>query len=249
LSHETFGFFGLVALAPLAAIAADHMNLEEGLPTRVEDAYPTAFRNREVQGVFSYDRTRQDENRVTLEPRLEFGISPNTELRIRAPFYTGNADRTGSGNLDVSALYNFNAEGLVLPALAVEGEGEIPTGKDSRGFDTTLKFIATKSISQTGLDRIHLNLGWTHNAGREADEREHRYLAILGYSRRLTADTVLVADFIREQERKRGENSNVIELGIRWQLTPRAVISFGAGAGIGEESPRARATIGFQRSL
>lgn len=239
----------LILALPTAVAASDHMNLEEGLPTQVEDAYPTAFRNREVQGVFSYDRTRDDKNQVTLEPRLEFGIAPNTELRLRAPFYVGNADRTGSGNLDVSTLYNFNTEGLILPAFAVECEGEIPIGKDSRGFDTILKFIATKSISKTGLDRIHLNLGWMHNAGREDDEREHRYLAILGYSRRLTADTVLVADFIRRQERKRGDNSNVIELGIRWQLTPRAVVSFGAGGGIGEESPIARAMLGFQRSF
>jgi hypothetical protein len=239
----------LVIGLPFAASAADHINLEEGLPTRVEDAYPTAFRNREVQGIFSYDRTREDQNRVTLEPRLEFGIAPNTELRLGAPFFVGNADRTGSGDLDISALYNFNIEGLVLPAFAVEGEAEIPTGKDSRGFDTTLKFIATKSISKTGLDRIHVNIGWTHNAGRERDERDHRYLAILGYSRRLTADTVFVTDFIREQERIRGENSNIIEFGIRWQLTPRAVISFGAGAGLGEESPQERATVGFQRSF
>jgi hypothetical protein len=239
----------LTLALPCMAGAADHHNLEEGLPTRVEDAYPTAFRNREVQSVFSYDRTHEDENRVTLEPRLEFGIAPNTELRLSAPFFVGDADRTGSGNLDVSALYNFNTEGLMLPAFAVEGEGAIPTGKDSQGFDTTLKFIATKSISKTGLDRIHLNLGWTHNADREDDEREHRYLAILGYSRRLTADTVFVTDFIREQERQHGEYSNILELGIRWQLTPRAVFSFGGGAGLGEESPRARASVGFQRSF
>lgn len=83
----------LTAASPLSA--ADHMNLEEGLPLQIEDAYPIAYRGREVQGIFRYDRTRNDENRLMLAPQLELGIFPNTELRIQAPFYVGNADRTG----------------------------------------------------------------------------------------------------------------------------------------------------------
>ncbi|HYG34302.1 MAG TPA: hypothetical protein VEC99_05935, partial [Clostridia bacterium] len=176
--------------------AADHMNLEEGLPLQLEDAYPIAYRRREVQAVFRYDRTRDDENRFLLAPQVELGAFPNTELRLRAPFYLGNASQTGRGDIDLSALYNFNTESIYLPALALEAEGVIPTGKNSDGFDTTLKFIATKSISQMGTDRIHLNLAWAHNAAPLHEEREHRYIAIVGYSRRIAADWVLVADFI-----------------------------------------------------
>lgn len=238
-------WLGVVA----STFASDHLNLEENLPLQVEDAYPIPYRGREVQGVFRYDRTRSDENRLMLEPRLELGVAPNTQVTIRAPFYLGNADRTGSGDIAVGALYNFNTEGLVLPAFALAGEGEIPTGKDSAGFDTTLKFIMTKSVSNTGLDRIHLNVAWLHNSGPRETERENRYVAILGYSRRLAADWVLVADFVREQELKKDEDSNIFEVGARWQLTPLTVISFGAGAGVGRESPEARATVGFQKSF
>jgi Putative MetA-pathway of phenol degradation len=229
--------------------AADHENLEEGLPAQVEDAYPTAFRNREVQGVFSYDRTRDDKDRFSLEPRIELGIAPNTQFTIRAPFYLGNADKTGSGDIGLSALYNFNTECLTAPAFAIAAEGDIPTGRDSRGFDTMLKLMATKTISRAGSDRVHLNLEWIHNAGLDESEREHRYVAILGYSRRLTADTILVADFVRQEERQKSEDSNVLELGVRWQLTPLTLVSFGAGAGIGRESPLARATLGFQKTF
>jgi hypothetical protein len=237
------------ALATHRVQAADHLNLEENLPTRVEDAYPIGFRGREIQSYFRYDRTRDDENRLALVPQLELGIAPNTEFQIAAPFYVGNADRTGSGDIELSLLYNFNTEAVVLPAFALEAEGVVPTGKDSRGFDTKLKFIATKSISHTGLDRLHLNVAWARNAGARADEREHRYFAILGYSRPFAPDWILVADFVREQERERGENSNIFEIGARWQVTPLSVISMGVGAGIGEESPRARVVLGFQKSF
>lgn len=229
--------------------AADHINLEEGLPLQVEDAYPIAYRGREIQSSFRYDRTRKDENRLAFSPQLELGILPNTELSIEAPVYFGNADRTGSGDIHVTGLYNFNIESIYLPALALEAEGVIPTGKDNHGFDTGLKFIATKSISQMGTDRIHLNVAWERNAGRLHDEREHRYVAILGYSRRIAADWMILADFVRELERKEKEDSNILELGFRWQVTPLSVVSFGGGAGIGRESPKALAIVGFQKSF
>lgn len=236
-------------LAGWSARAADHLNLDRGLPTQVEDAYPTAFRNREVQGTFRYDRTRDDKDRFELAPRLELGIAPNTQLSIDAPFYLGNAEKTGSGNVRAEALYNFNTEGIYLPAFAAAAEAEFPSGRDSRGVDTRAEFILTKSITRTGLDRIHFNAAWLHNAGARQMERENRYELVAGYSRRLGADIVGVADFIRQQEMRRGENSNVFEAGIRWQLTPLTILSLGAGFGVGEESPKAKGILGIQRSF
>ncbi len=239
----------LVSAWALPASAADHSNLEEGLPTHLEDAYPVAFRGREVQAMFSYERTNESEDRLTIEPRLEVGVARNTQATLRIPFYTGNADRSGSGDVALGALYNFNTETLALPALALAGEAEFPSGKDSHGVDTTLKFIATKTVGSSGLDRIHLNLAWMHNASSEPDERRDRYVGILGYSRRVNADTILVADYVREEEETEGEAANVVELGLRRQLTPLTVLSVGLGAGFGEDSPDFRVTAGYQRSF
>jgi hypothetical protein len=87
----------LIAVACASLSAADHMNLEEGLPTQLEDAYPIAFRGREIQAHVSYERTGDDKNRVTLEPSVEFGFAPNAQGKITAPFYLGNAEKRGSG--------------------------------------------------------------------------------------------------------------------------------------------------------
>ena len=247
--------FTAVQLAALAlasvlpAWSADHSNLDEGLPTQVEDAYPVAFRSREIQAVFTYESTQDSEDRVIMEPRLEFGVLPNTQLTLHVPFYSGNADRSGSGDVGLGVLYNFNTETLVLPALALAAEADLPSGKDSHGVDTTLKLIVTKTVSASGLDRVHFNLEWKRNASPEADERKNHYVGILGYSRRIGPDTILVADYVREEAAQEDEAANIVELGVRRQLTPLTVLSVGVGAGLGEDSPDFRATFGLQRSF
>lgn len=236
------------SLITFAAAQTDHINLEEGLPTSLEDAYPTAYRNREIQFFTRYERTRDGKDRVTLNPRLEFGAFRNTQISIEAPFYTGSADRTGSGDIRLEAFYNFNTESRKVPAFAVAGRITAPSGRNSRGVDSAIKFIATKSISNR-FDRVHLNLELERNGGARFDERNTLYTAIFGYSGRVGADTVFVADFVRKQERMRGENSNIIEAGIRRQINPLTILTIGAGVGIGEQSPRFQIRIGIQRTI
>ena len=232
--------------------AADHKNLEEGLPTDLEDAYPIEYQSREVQGQFRYERqrNRRGKNLFTLDPRLEYGFVRNGQLTISAPFLIGSADRTGGGDLTLTGLYNFNTESLSTPAFAISARTEFPTGYDTAGVGTELKFIATKSLGAgTHLDRLHLNVSWLHNTGPQSGQRSDRYRAILGYSRRLGPDTIIVTDFERLQELDKGRNDNIVEAGIRRQLTPRNVLSVGAGVGIGSDSPDYRITVGFQRTL
>ncbi len=244
----TFAAIFIGGLTTCAAAQTDHVNLEEGLPTSLEDAYPTAYRNREVQFFTRYERGRDGTDRVVYVPRFEFGPFRNTEVKVEVPFYSGSGDRTGSGDVRVEALYNFNTESRKLPAIAIAGRISAPTGRDSRGVDTAVKFIATKSISNR-FDRVHLNLELENNGGARFDERNTLYRAIFGYSGRVGADTLVVADFVRRQELLRGENSNIIEAGIRRQLNPLTILTIGAGAGIGEQSPRFQITIGIQRTL
>lgn len=242
-------FFAALAATCGSLLAADHLNLEEGLPTKLEDAYPIAYRGREIQTHLSYQHGDDGKDRVTLQPQFEFGFAPNAQGKIAVPFYLGDADRKNSGNIGLEAFYNFNTEGIYLPAFAVSARADLPTGREAAGIDTTLKGIATKSVTRTGLDRIHLNAAWKRNAGRGPMEREHMYHLVAGYSRRLGADTVIVADYVREQEEEKGKTFDIIELGVRRQLTPHTVLSAGAGAGVSKDSPDVRFTLGFQKSF
>jgi hypothetical protein len=242
-------FFAICSL-PQFSGAADHTNLEEGIPVQVVDAYATPYLNREIQANWRYERTRESEERFVFEPRLEYGFARNWQGSVSVPVMAGNADQTGSGNIALEALYNFNSESLFLPALALSGRADLPTGRESAGIDTTFTFIATKMlIPGSRFNRTHVNLSWMHNRGAAEDERVDRYRAVLGFDIRVGTDTVLVTDLYRELLMKKGERSTMFELGFRRQLTPFTLMGIGAGAGIGDQSARFRITIGFQHSF
>ncbi len=233
-------------------LAADHTNIEEGAPTQIEDAYPLAYGDREVQGVLRYDRTKDGKNRLVLDPRLEFGIARNAQFKLSAPLIGGNADRRNSGDVGAEFFYNFNQESLSVPALAASVRADLPTGKESQGLDTTWKLIATKSLGASeALQRLHLNLSWKNNASPRPDERRNFYVAAVGYSQRAGPDTVFVTDLVREQERERDQQMTLAEVGLRRQLTPLTALSAGIGTRLAgsSESPRLRITFALQHSF
>jgi hypothetical protein len=94
-----------------------------------------------------------------------------------------------------------------------------------------------------------VNIDWTHNAGRMAGERGERFTGILGYNIRLGPDTMLVTDFAREQEREKYQTANIVELGVRRQVTPLTVLAAAVGTGIGPDSPDIRVTLAFQHTF
>jgi hypothetical protein len=230
------------------AIAADHLNLEEGLPAEVEDAYPLGFGGFEFQGIFHYDRV-EGEDIFTLDPRLEWGFARNWQAKLSVPVVLGS-EENDIGDISAEVFYNFNTETLSTPAIALSASADFPTVSDSKGVDPTLKLLVTKSIG-TGknLDRLHLNLGWTYNSKKQDNERQNALSAALGYSRRLGSETILVSDIVFEQEKEEDAEMYLIEIGVRHQLSPLNVLAIGAGVGLGEESPDLRITAGFQQSF
>ncbi len=240
-----------VCLALSELPAADHTNLEEGLPTEVSDTIPTKYRNTEIQGLARWERTDDGEDKFLIVPRLEYGLWLNTQLSIDAPYEFGQAVQNDEfKTIGVELFYNFNQEGLYLPAAALAGKADFAVGDEPEGIDTTVKLILSKTIGRTARwHRVHLNADWMHNDDAAEDERTDYYKFIVGYDRLLNADTVLVLDYVREQEIEDNIDINLVEAGIRCQLTPLTVIAAGVGAGIGDDSPDFRITLAFQHSL
>jgi hypothetical protein len=238
-------------MAPAEVPAADHYNLEDGLPTELADSIPISYRNTEGQGFARWEHTGEGEEKFLLVPRLEYGLWLNTQVSVDAPYEFGEAvDDDEFKTAGVELLYNFNQEGLLFPAVALAGKADFPLGDEEDGVDTTLKLILSKSICRSAQwQRVHLNLAWKHNSEANDDERDDMYKLIVGYDRRLNADTVLVLDYVREEEKEEDTEINMVEAGIRYQCTPLTVISAGAGAGIGEDSPDFRLTLAFQHSF
>lgn len=246
----------LVAAAPLAHAQSDHLNLEGNFGTRLEDAYATAFRNREAQTAVFYERSRDGQNLTRLLPTLEFGPLRNTQLSVAVPLRYGNGDRTSSANIRLDGLYNFNTEGVFIPALAVAAEADVPTGRDSEGLDYAARFIATKSLFNR-LHRLHLNAVYHRNSQattyregpRLMTERDERWVLLVGYSGRIAPQAVIVVDFVREQLEFTGEYGSSLEVGLRRQMNPRLVLSVGGVAGLGQDEDKYRANFGFQHAF
>lgn len=244
------GFLLLFCLLP-QAFASDHTNLEEGLPTELEDAYPIKFRSREFQGLIRYVDEGK-EHRMVYRPVLEVGIFPNTQFNVSGTFYSGNVDREGSGDVSASLFYNFNTESVAVPAFSLAVEADFPSGVRSAGVDVTTKLVLSKMpvVRSTLLHRLHANLIWKRNAGiDEEEEREDQFKWIAGFSSRAGRDMSLIIDYVREQKEKKGEDANLVEAGLRRQLTPFTLAVLGAGVGFGDDSERYRVTFGFQHSF
>lgn len=227
------------------------LSVEGGIPLEIEDAFPTPYQNREVQGVGRYTRTADGENEWLLEGRLEYGFARNWEATLHVPFAFGSGARDeGIQDVAIDALYNFNMESRYLPAFSLAGGVAFPTASDSRGVDTELKLLATRTLGWGHLlQRIHLNLSWLRNAGAADAEREDRFKAVIGYDIRLGPDTLLLADYIWEQEVERSITSQIAEIGLRQMIHPLTAIGAGIGFGLNNDSPDIRATLGFQRSF
>lgn len=216
------------------AHAIDHKNLDEGRPTRLDDAYAITTGEIELEVGAGVNVPRHGRSRGVFPVEILYGPLPNFQIGLGSSLATDPRtidDPDKSGDLELSALYNFNQETLMVPAFGVRLAVNLPTGVESKGVEVALKGIVTKSIDRLSL---HLNAGYQFLTDREHGEREGRYELVLGASYPLGAPrytrATVVADLFTEQSVRRGQDNVVgAELGIRYQLTPRLVWDAGLG--------------------
>lgn len=225
-------------------------NLDKNLPTELDDALTVDHGTKEIQALVRYADEREG-HRVLYQPQLTLGVLPNTQFTLAATFYSGNVDRTGSGDVSTEILYNFIKEETYLPALAAAVEADFPTGEHAAGVDVDVTLLATKTLSATKLlPRVHGNAIWTHNAGRDRErERRNIFKGIVGFSVRAGEGSTLVLDYVREQQEEKRQESNLVEAGLRHDLSKETLLAIGAGLGLGKESEHYRITAGFQHQF
>jgi hypothetical protein len=239
------------ALWPAIAAAQAVHNLERNLPLEVMDTSATDTGKVQLQGS-AVNELSDTSDKFTLQPSVQWGAAENMHLLAYSQFFTADDDamETGSGDTFFGFFYNFLGEGRFLPGMAAQAEMVAPTGEDSEGLDTAFTFVASKQVTrQPTEDRFHFNLRWDHNSESSPGEREDRFTYVAGYSRKVTDKAVLVLDFFRREELQAGQESNVLEIGMLYQLSQRTVIGAGLGTGIGDDSPDTRFSISLQVTL
>ena len=145
------------------AAQIDFYNTDAGRPIRIEDAYSIERRGLELQATpLRLERGKRGQYRWGIEPAIEYGVLPRTQLEVGFPLawrdYGLPGRRSGLAGIDVSVLHNLNVE-TRLPALAIVADVLLPVGNlASKTTYSSVTGIATKSL---GWGRIHVNGQYT----------------------------------------------------------------------------------------
>jgi len=233
----------LGVLAPSAAFAISHGNLDERRPLRVEDPYPVPRGEWSFEFGDGFQSTRGGESRGIFPVEVLYGPALNVQLGVGTTFATRAetfADPGRSGDLRVSGLYDFNQESTSLPALGAKLTLELPTGTSSDGVDFEAKGLATKSLGSVS---FHLNLGEHWFGDSPGPERDTAYEVDFGASLPFRAPMhtrlLLVGGGSIDQSRVPGAENRVgLEAGLRWQYSPWTVFDLGAGTDVAGSGDR-----------
>ena len=226
----------------------DFRNSDRGRPILIEDAYPIEFLAFELQGGIQYER-REGGNGSSFRPEFRFGGYKNLQAGVEAGYNSlwNEKSRSGISDTFVHLLYNFNQEGLEIPALSIRLDGGIPTG--GLGTDNTnasAALLATKSFREL---RLHSNLSYT--LGPTALEGEgvelSRYFYGLGIDYSWPLKFIIVmGDIVLIRPIDNQKSELLLELGTRVQIHPKWVLDAGIGTGaLREEGSDVIATVGL----
>ncbi len=228
--------------------ALDHDNLDRNRPLRIEDAYPIAKGEIGVESGIRIDDLQRGASLFTFSPQVIYGAFYNTQIELGGRL-TAKRGNEPTEQMNAGVLYNFNAETLRVPALAVKlGMDFLNEGRPG-AVDVTVGGLLTRTI---GRWRTHLNGEVTRVGKARTEERRGLYqLAAglnypLGYPMRFR-ETVIADIFTRRSARVGDQNATGMELGIRHQLSSRVVLDAGVGTEFAGPSDRSAlfGTVGF----
>lgn len=233
--------------SPSVAVALDHDNLDPNRPIQMEDAYAIPKGELGLESGVRFNDRRRGRTGVIFQPQIIYGAFDNTQIEIQTDLLTEPLSVVGpskSGDLHIGMLYNFNTETLQLPAFAVRAETDLPTGVNSRGVDSQLTGIVTRSFGRL---RAHLNAGYTFVGQSQGFERNGAYRVVaavsypIGYPLRFR-ETLIVDVYTRQSDLVGQRNNTGVEVGLRHQLSSRIVVDAGMGTEFYGPSDRAAAT-------
>jgi hypothetical protein len=232
----------------------DYRNLDDDRPTLIEDAYPVERYAFEFLAPWRFSRDRQEGSLHAFTPEIEYGILRNGHLGLKLPVAgtRESGDREwGISGLKVFALYNFNTESRILPALAIRTDLTFPVGSlAGAGTRVSVKAIATRSWGQY---RLHLNGAYTFGRDRPlaAAEAANKWWAGAALDRTLYRRSLLLIGEVYVLRELAAEPVEVnASLGVRVQLTPSMVFDAGVARRLRTTTgPDLELTAGFSRAF
>ena len=223
-----------VALPAVAAGQGDYRHLDEGRPTRVEDAYALKFLEWEWQlgtGAFAEENAAV-EGEAVFEAKLGIGGGLQAGVEGHGAWARRSGETTtGLETVNLHLLYNLNQEGRRAPALALRGDWRLPGAGDLARTDAggRLRVLATRTLGAT---RLHANAA---RAWARDPDGGHHWEAGLGVDRALgLSGRAVVGDIYAEIPDRGGPTRWWADAGIRLQISKQSVLDVGATVRIDE---------------
>jgi hypothetical protein len=222
-------------MIPTFVWALDHDNLDPNRPIAIEDAYVLPKGEIGIEGGVVFNDRGQEKGRIAFQPQIIYGAFANTQIELMTTTLTEPNTVAGddkSGDLSLGVLYNFNTETSDIPAFAMRVELGFPTGVKSKGLDTEVTGVMTRSF---GRWRTHLNAGYTFLGSPQGSERAGTYRVVgavsypLGYPDSFR-DTIIANVFTRQSDLVGQRNPTGLGIGLRHQVSSRIVADVGIGS-------------------
>ena len=254
-------WLGVLGLAALSApvLAVDHDNIDAGRPLDFDDAETIAFREKALELGGAISKPKSGKTGFEGEAEWLYGFAKNWQVKLgidpRFAAQNGGSRRADVGDFSVGVQHNFNRATEKTPAFGIRLDAALPTGRDSRGVDSRLRGIASRGLGRYG--RLHFNADLGFNSRPNRSERDTLAGAILGYSQPLGFPTsfnrTLVSQIGVRANPQRGQRALwSLGLGLRQQITPRAVFDVGIKsdiAGSGAARERFRVVAGYSTAF
>lgn len=229
--------FLLISLIFPALIRADVMNLNEFVPTHLEDATPVEEHALIFQ--LSSQFEREDKDDVTWRPDVRYGLTKRIQLEVMADLISGGKENQ-SGETKTGVMFQLNECENAFPVFTINPIAHFPSGKEARGIDLGAKLLLTSTLSGTKdkpESQIHLNFEYLDNAQRRPGERTAENIFAIGFSRRIRENMALVVDYYHEADTPDERDEDFVETGIHWEAGQRLYLSVGAGVDVGPGTP------------
>ena len=245
---------GLIVLPSTGRAQIDYRNLDDDRPTLIEDAYPAERYAFEFLTPWRFSRDRMGGTVHGFIPEFEYGMFRNMHLGLKIPIAGVSAPggrEWGLSGLRLFAMYNFNTESRMLPALSLRSDAVFPLGSlAGEGTRVSVKAIATRSW---GRYRVHLNGAYTLGRDRPlaAVEAANKWWYGAAIDRTLFRRSVLVLGEVYALRTVSAEPVQVnASIGLRAQLTPYMVLDMGLARRLRRAAgPDLEVTAGFTRAF
>ena len=172
---------------------------------------------------------------------LDLRFSQNLEYGPAAPYPRDEAARLWGGYTQMGLRWQLTEEDGWRPALGVFGALQTSYGETSRPSENgqILALLSKTIIEGPRPLAFLLNAGWSELFNPEPRERAGRYQAAMALAQSVAQNTSLGLTYAVDQQDRGQNDKNTITAGIWHRLGDSGpILSAGAGAGIGDDSPR-----------